>query len=244
MGQGPSTGRYRVLRGGCWYSYPGGCRSANRLRNKPDHSVIYHTGGFRVVLEPDHNELAQDRDLARQPEESASTSPQLALENMRSTLLAGDKEAFVDCFDTSPKLTEILSAFCEFASASIQLDQATRDAYGQGGVEQPFVFCEPNDENWLERLTIQVEGDTATAVREGQSKAMLLVKKDGLWKIDAGSIFGGSFQSDENIEMASKMLQLMAKRVTDVKRKIGQPGYTAKKINQEFKKAATMTLMP
>ena len=27
---GPTTGKYRIKRGGCWYDLPVGCRSANR----------------------------------------------------------------------------------------------------------------------------------------------------------------------------------------------------------------------
>jgi len=47
--QGPSTGRYRVLRGGCWFNRPVFCRSGRRDFNWPtyqDHGV-----GFRVVLQ-------------------------------------------------------------------------------------------------------------------------------------------------------------------------------------------------
>ena len=46
--QGPSTGRYRMLRGGSWLNEPWGCRSASRGRWAPvsAHSVL----GFRCAL--------------------------------------------------------------------------------------------------------------------------------------------------------------------------------------------------
>ena len=48
------------------------------------------------------------------PKESASTSPLQALENMRLALLAGDKEAFADCFEDTAEQKEMLEVFAEF----------------------------------------------------------------------------------------------------------------------------------
>lgn len=45
---GPSTGQYRVLRGGSWYSRPRSCHSAFRFRNSPD--LRWYSNGFRVVV--------------------------------------------------------------------------------------------------------------------------------------------------------------------------------------------------
>ena len=43
---GPSSGSYRVLRGGCWGDDSEGCRSANRGRSAPDSGDFL---GFRVL---------------------------------------------------------------------------------------------------------------------------------------------------------------------------------------------------
>ena len=47
---GPTTGYYRVLRGGGWYSDAGDCRSAGRLRYAPGDRYI--CVGFRLVFVP------------------------------------------------------------------------------------------------------------------------------------------------------------------------------------------------
>jgi len=47
--KGPSSGVFRVLRGGDWSSYPIGCRAARRYRDKPN--IRCSNLGFRVVLE-------------------------------------------------------------------------------------------------------------------------------------------------------------------------------------------------
>jgi len=48
--QGPSSGSYRVLRGGCWDFNAYHCRSANRSYNNPSGNVSYV--GFRVCCWP------------------------------------------------------------------------------------------------------------------------------------------------------------------------------------------------
>ena len=46
--QGPSSGSYRVLRGGAWYNYASLCRVSNRYDNVPDYR--FSGSGFRLVL--------------------------------------------------------------------------------------------------------------------------------------------------------------------------------------------------
>ena len=46
--KGPSTGSYRLLRGGCWAYYAQDCRVANRGSNSPDYRNTY--GGLRLAL--------------------------------------------------------------------------------------------------------------------------------------------------------------------------------------------------
>jgi formylglycine-generating enzyme required for sulfatase activity len=47
---GPSSGSYRVGRGGGWLAYAGYCRSADRYRGSPDYRLC--SIGFRLVLPP------------------------------------------------------------------------------------------------------------------------------------------------------------------------------------------------
>ena len=175
-------------------------------------------------------------------------TPRQALDNMRLALMARDKEAFADCFEASGKQGEMIDAFYEFSAVASKFDQAMNKAYGEDAVKQamgghskgvPF-----QDESWLEDVTIQVDGNTATAVKQGESQPLRLAKKDGLWRINAESMLGeAKDQSDEDTERLIKMFQLMAGVVTDVSQTIGQPGYTAEKINQEMGKAMMMAMM-
>jgi formylglycine-generating enzyme required for sulfatase activity len=47
---GPSSGTYRVLRGGSWYDYSYSCRSSSRVNNTPDN--VNHNYGFRAARTP------------------------------------------------------------------------------------------------------------------------------------------------------------------------------------------------
>lgn len=45
--QGPATGSFRMLRGGCWFYFARDCRSAYRLKLDPD--VRNSVFGFRLA---------------------------------------------------------------------------------------------------------------------------------------------------------------------------------------------------
>lgn len=194
------------------------------------------------------------------PEETVEIKPDLpkeapqkagiplgALENMRFALVAGDKQAFLNCFDLQGTQEEMIGAFYEFSVVASQYDKAMRKAYGDDAVKQATdgsVSVAPfEDENWLEDVTIRVEGDTATAIKAGQGESLRLLKRDGQWKIDATSMLGEEGVSDQDMEQLTSMFQLMTKAITDVSQKVGQDGYTAEKINQELSQTMMMAMM-
>ncbi|HOD96432.1 MAG TPA: SUMF1/EgtB/PvdO family nonheme iron enzyme [Candidatus Hydrogenedentes bacterium] len=47
---GPTSGSYRILRGGSWYSYDYDCRAAYRLNSTPDD--LFNNAGFRISRTP------------------------------------------------------------------------------------------------------------------------------------------------------------------------------------------------
>ena len=47
--QGPDKGKFRVLRGGTWFSHPGYCRSSCRFRNEPGNRTL-GVSGFRLCF--------------------------------------------------------------------------------------------------------------------------------------------------------------------------------------------------
>ena len=56
---GPSSGSYRVLRGGCWYTFAGICRVSNLTYYNPDYRSNRH--GFRLALSADNKPTAPSK---------------------------------------------------------------------------------------------------------------------------------------------------------------------------------------
>jgi formylglycine-generating enzyme required for sulfatase activity len=63
--QGPSSGEYRVARGGSWFNLPQLCRSAIRLRHGPTYRN--YNNGFRVVVSAAGSPAAAAGELRRSP---------------------------------------------------------------------------------------------------------------------------------------------------------------------------------
>ena len=174
-------------------------------------------------------------------------TPKQALENMRLALLTGDEKAFVNCFEASQAQKQMLGSMCEFSSAAGEFQKAMEKAYGEGSFKQnkvPNPGADLQDENWLEDVTIKVDGDRAEVLRQGIPQGLKLIRKDGLWKIDSWSMLGAQDSPDDkDMDQAAKMFQAMTKAIEQVRPKIGQAGYTAEKLDQELKQAMMMAMM-
>ena len=179
------------------------------------------------------------------PTKPADT-PAQALENMRLAMLAGNKKAFINCFEANDAQKQLLGAMCELSSAGAEFQQAMIKAYGEDAVKKmqgATPDADMSDEDWLEQVKIKVDGDKAFVTKKGEKEALELVKKNGLWKISSWGMLGGRENlSEEELAQMVKMFEGMAKIMTDAKQKVGKTGYTAEKINQEVGREM-MTLM-
>ena len=177
------------------------------------------------------------------PTKKADT-PKQALENMRLALLAGDRDAYVNCFDATEKEGEALGAMCDLATATGDLKQAVKETYGEEAAKElggPNPASEMAAEEWIDAVTIKIDGDKATVQHKDQ-EPLDLVRKEGEWKISAGEMLGRGEVGDEDIETMTGMFQAMTKAVGTVRPKVGQAGYTAEKINQELGQAMMMAM--
>ena len=175
---------------------------------------------------------------------SKVTAPQQTLENMRLAMLAGDSEGFVACFDVSPEQETMLKKFPPFAKAASEYEAEMIKAYGKDAMGDGAVstdMSDMKDENWLESVTITVDGDKAVAKKKGEDSPINLIKKNGVWKIADNFLMTGA--TDEEVEQGIKMIELMTKMFSNAKTKIGKEGYTAKKIQQEMQVEVMRSMM-
>jgi len=159
-----------------------------------------------------------------------ANTPMQALKDLQAAMLSGDKDAIANCMDGFDKHTKFFAALSESLVVGTRFRNAMKAAYGndavRGGNTNPFS---------LEGIEIKIDDDTAVATQSGSNELVKLVKKGGQWKIDANSIM-----SEEKVDKALKSIPQM-KAMMEAQRglmgKIGQPGYSAEKINQELLKA-------
>jgi hypothetical protein len=171
-------------------------------------------------------------------------TPAKALQNVRQAFLDGDKEAFVECFDTTGKQAEMVDAFGGFVIAARQFDQAMREAYGEEAAAKTTNTGDKNIKNmpfdndqWLKDVSFQIEGDTAKVIKADRKGHLILLNKGGQWKIDPASMLTEKGATEQGIEHLTAMFQGMTQVVQDASQKVGQPGYSVEKINQEMRQA-------
>ena len=159
----------------------------------------------------------------------SATTPQQVLKNMRDAIIAGDKEAFIDCFDVRQiKRKEAVGATYELVSAMRELDQALVHTYGRGFSEDAACFPQMfTDESWPEKVQITIEGNAAKVEDKGVPQEFL--KIEGVWKIKT------EMPPDwQDFDVALGTLSVQAKAVEDMRSKVGQPAYSAERIEEEL----------
>jgi hypothetical protein len=164
-----------------------------------------------------------------------ASTPKEALENMQKAMLNGDGDAFAACYDATAEEKEILAASNRFMFATNRFEDALKKEYGEDaagteGIKNPY-----RDENWAETFDIKIEGDTAIATPKtaDYERPFRLVKKDNHW-LARPENFGEERPSAEKLKPFLKQINTMMDVIKNAHNKIGQAGYTAKKINEEM----------
>jgi hypothetical protein len=181
------------------------------------------------------------------PGEKKAKTPKEAVEHLAAAMDEGDADAFAACFHAKPEDKPVVRAMGDFTISLMEFQKEVIDAYGEasqgstraGGpvqVPQPFM----NMRSQLEQLEIKNEGDTATAVApDGKGDPLTLRKVGGRWLIDLGDKLAGGKDREQMLKMMPKMTEA----INSVREKIGKPGMTAEKVNQELGAAIMKTMV-
>ena len=182
----------------------------------------------------------------------AAGSPKQVFQSAIDALAAGNKAAFLACFEADEKEAQLLGGIVDVIAEANKFEKAMKAKYGQDAMTKaPDVEQEgPNvnvadlsqklkDKKLLDNVQIEIDGDKATATVEGKDQALELVKKDGAWKIRIASLI--RTETDEEAEQAAKVMETAAKLIPAVAQafknangKIGQADYTVERINEEL----------
>lgn len=208
----------------------------------------------RIIADQRKVSLQALADAAREPAGTTPTTPSTSadvtavktvLVAMTRAIEAGDGDALARYTDAPPEAQDFVKAMAAPLSKMLAFDRAGVQAYGQAAWDAAKPAGEmgdtsmPTPEEIQTKVTVQVQGDTATATLEGDPKPLSLVKKGGAWLVKP------SFETPPEKAQQDAVVQLltaMADAVDPVKQKIGQPGMTAKQIREEAAKAMAALL--
>jgi hypothetical protein len=144
-------------------------------------------------------------DPARMPQDT----PQATIAKMVRSMEAGDRTAFLACWQTEPAERDLLEATFDFVLVRRELDRRAtekfgaevwRSAWNETGYKDesrdPFADWDPDE------TEVTVEGGRAVASIEGRADKVTLLLSDGVWKIYDDRITGG-----EDIILATRLLR-------------------------------------
>ncbi len=162
-------------------------------------------------------------------------TPKQVVTNMHTALRNGNKDALVACFDAAPEEKELLEAAADFILEVKAFQDAMVDAYGRESVEgdnEELVAMFQSD--WVDKMTFEITGDTATATHPDEDEPLELVRKDGVWKVKVDKLQVGAEDENEDPAEAIKMMEGMVKIYRETRPNVGAEGYTAERVKEEL----------
>jgi hypothetical protein len=156
---------------------------------------------------------------------------------MNKAIETMDKDLFLSTVYFGENGKEMAEALFYVTAAMMGFGKDMENAYGKDAgadftKDGPILTADE-----LAKLEIKEEGDKATAKNPKGGRDVSLVKKDGAWKLDMTE----EIPDAERLEFI-KEHKAMLKAISDARAKIGKPGMTKKKINEEFGKAMRATM--
>ena len=168
----------------------------------------------------------------------SQATPKDAVEKFVDGLLQFDKAKVTAVVTGNKQQLKAVSAFMDYLIAVRDFKKAITEAYGasgwahfenEGGAKLSLNLAVSKDR--LDSAEIKTNGNKATCTIPGEARAMNLLRKDGVWYVDAAAALdAGGVDLDKFIRMWTAMTELIRKKHG----KIGQPGVTAQSLDMEL----------
>ncbi|MFP4053503.1 MAG: hypothetical protein ACLFV7_06540 [Phycisphaerae bacterium] len=166
-------------------------------------------------------------------------SPKDAAKNFAESINEGDKEKFIGCFNAGENQQMILGAMFESLVAAKDFYAKMDAEYGEKSTTPDMML----DPSVVDKAEVETDGDKAVLTMPGK-KSLMLVKKDGYWYIDVGSVAGPV--SDKDAQQAVNIFEAQVSAFREVKPMIGEEGKSAQDVQAELNRKmqqATMKAM-
>ena len=131
--------------------------------------------------------------------ESGPTTPKAAIRAFAAAARAGEAEALKKVVETTdPREQELMLAACDYAGALAAFNKSVADRFGDASAKQLGAGMRltlldnflHSIETQLDELDEHVEGDTARFTYRDADDVIVLVRRNGFWKISATGMTG------------------------------------------------------
>jgi hypothetical protein len=153
-------------------------------------------------------------------------------------ILEFDKAKFMGSLTGTEMEMKAASAFMDYMISVSDFKEAVIDKYGssgwahfekEGGAKLSLDMTDNRDK--LDSMKVEIEGDKAVCTMPGEAKAVNLLRKNGVWYVNASNVVTtGGMSHEKFIETWTKMNELIKSK----QRRIGQPGVTAQSLDMEL----------
>lgn len=169
--------------------------------------------------------------------DSAAT-PKDAVTKFLEGMLELDKAKFTGSLTGTETEMKAASVYIDYMIAVRDFKQAVIDKYGisgwahfenDGGAKLSLDMTDNRDR--LDSIKVAIDGDKATCTMPGETKAVNLLRKGGVWYVDVSDVVQtGGVDLDKFIGMWTRLTELIKEK----QRRIGQPGVTAMSLDMEL----------
>ncbi len=170
--------------------------------------------------------------------QDSAAAPKEAVSNFLEGMLEYDKGKFMGSLTGSETELKAASVYIDYIIAFRDFKQAVIDKYGtsgwahfenEGGAQLSLEMPDTRDQ--LDSMTVEIDGDKAVCTMPGLTKALNLLRKNGVWYVNVGEIMTRDGMDNEKfIGTCTKMTELIKRK----QRRIGQPGVTAQSLDMEL----------
>jgi len=170
-------------------------------------------------------------------QDSAAT-PKDAMSKFIEGMLEFDKAKFMSSLTGTETEMKAASSFMDYMIAVRDFKKAVIDKYGttgwahfekQGGAKLSLDMTDNRDK--MDSMKVEIDGDKAVCTMPGESDAVNLLRKNGVWYVNVSNVVTtGGVSHEKFIETWTKIAELIKSK----QRRIGQPGVTAQSLDMEL----------
>jgi len=170
--------------------------------------------------------------------QGSAATPKDAMSNFLEGMLEFDKAKFMGSLTGDKTELKAASVFMDYMISVRDFKKAVIDKYGTsgwahfenpGGAKLSLDMTDNRDK--LDSMKVQIDGDKAVCTMPGETKAVNLLRKNGLWYVNVSNVVAtGGLGLEKFIETWTKMTKLIKGK----QRRIGQPGVTAQSLDMEL----------